>query len=92
MTKELDYLVTEIVQKTTVPELNQVISALKFQLEQKRKEEIQTAKQAFIKAYKEFRRLDPWEECWVGFGDEDGEYWEERDLFSMMDEEFLRGE
>ena len=53
---------------------------------------IQKAKQAFINAYKEYRKLVPYEECWVGFGDEDGEYWEERDLFSMMDEEFLRGE
>ena len=92
MTKELDCLITEIVQKTTIPELLQIISALNFQLQQKQKEEIQKAKQAFINAYKEYRKLVPYEECWVGVGDEDGEYWEERDLFSMMDEEFLRGE
>jgi hypothetical protein len=92
MTKELDCLITEIVQKATTAELNQIISALNFQLQQKQEEEIQKAKQAFINAYKEFRKLVPYEECWVGFGDEDGEYWEERDLFSMMDEEFLRGE
>ena len=92
MTKELDCLITEIVQKTTIPELLQIISALNFQLQQKQEEEIQKTKQAFINAYKEYRKLVPYEECWVGFGDEDGEYWEERDLFSMMDEEFLRGE
>lgn len=92
MTKELNSLVTEIVQKTTIPELVQIVSALNFQLQQKQEEEIQKAKQTFINAYKEFRKLVPYEECWVGFGDEDGEYWEERDLFSMMDEEFLRGE
>jgi hypothetical protein len=92
MTKELDCLITEIVQKTTIPELNQVISALKFQLEQKQKEEIQTAKQAFIKAYKEFRRLDPWEECYVDIYDDFGDFLVQEDLFDRMDEEFLRGE
>ena len=35
MTKELDCLVTKIVQETTIPELNQIISALKFQIERK---------------------------------------------------------
>lgn len=92
MTKEFDCLITEIVQKTTISELNQIVSALKLKLAQRQEAEIQKAKQAFINAYKEFRKLAPYEECWVGFGDEDGEYWEERNLFDMMDEQFLRGE
>jgi hypothetical protein len=92
MTKELDYIVTEIVQKTTIPELDQIVSALKLKLAQKQEAEIEKAKQTFIKAYAEFRKLAPYEEWWVGFGDEDGEYWEERNLFDLMDEQFLRGE
>ena len=92
MTKELDCLVTEIVQKTTIPELNQIISALKFQFERKQEKEIEKAKQAFINAYKEFRKLAPYIDCYVDIYDEDGEFWEQKDLFEMMDEEFLRGE
>lgn len=92
MTKELDCLVTEIVQKTTIPELVQIISALDFQLKQRQEKEIQKAKQTFINAYKEFRNLDPFRECYVDIYDEDGEFWEQKDLFEMMDEEFLRGE
>lgn len=92
MTKELDCLVTKIVQETTIPELNQIISALKFQLERKQEKEIEKAKQTFINAYKEFRKLAPFKDCYVDIYDEDGEFWEQKDLFEMMDEEFLRGE
>ena len=92
MTKELDCLVTKIVQETTIPELNQIISALKFQLERKQEKEIEKAKLAFLKAYKEFRKLAPYEEWYIDICDDDGEFWEQRDLFEMMDEEFLRGE
>ena len=92
MTKELDCLVTEIVQKTTIPELNQIISALKFQLERKQEAEIEKAKQTFINAYKEFRKLAPYEDCFVDIYDENGEFVGEEDLFDLMDEKFLRGE
>lgn len=92
MTKELDCLITKIVQETTFSELNQVISALKIQLDQRQAREIEKAKQAFIKAYKEFRKLAPYVDCYVDIYDEDGEFWEQKDLFEMMDEEFLRGE
>ena len=93
MTKELDCLVTEIVQKTTTAELNQLISALNLQLEQREEKKIQKAKQAFINAYKKFRKLAPWEDCYISFQYEDEEFcWEERDLFELMDEAFLRGE
>lgn len=92
MTKELDYLVTKIVQDTTIPELNQIISTLKFQLERKQEAEIQKAKRTFINAYKEFRKLAPYEDCYVDIYDDNGEFWEEQDLFDLMDEKFLRGE
>lgn len=92
MTKELDCLVTEIVQKTTIPELNQIISALKFQLEQKQAREVEKAKQAFINAYKEFRKLAPYEEYHIDIYDDFGDFLIQEDLFDKMDEEFLRGE
>lgn len=91
MTKEFDCLVTKIVQETTIPELNQIISVLKFQLEQKQKEEIQKAKQAFINAYKDFRKLAPYEEWYVDIYDDFGEFLIQEDLFDRMDVEFLRG-
>ena len=92
MTKQLDYLVTEIIQKTTTSELHQVISALNLQLRQREEREIQIAKQAFIKAYAEFRKLAPYEECYIDIYDNDGEFWDKMELFDMMDEKFLRGE
>lgn len=92
MTKELDCLITKIVQETTIPELLQIISALNFQLQQKQEKEIQKAKQAFINAYTEYRKLDPYKSCYVDIYDDDGEFWEQKDLFEVMDEEFLRGE
>lgn len=92
MTKQLDYLVTEIIQKTTTSELHQVISALNLQLQQREEREIQIAKQAFIKAYTEFRKLAPYEECYIDIYDNDGELWDQVELFDMMDEKFLRGE
>ena len=91
MTKELDCLVTKIVQETTIPELHQVISALKFQLEQ-RAREVEKAKQAFIKAYKEFRKLAPYEEYHIDIYNGFGDFLIQEDLFNKMDEEFLRGE
>jgi hypothetical protein len=92
MTKELDCLITEIVQKATTAELNQIISAFNFQLQQREEKEIQKAKQAFIKAYTEFRQLAPYDECYIDIYDNDGEFWDQRELFDMMDEKFLRGE
>lgn len=92
MTKELDCLVTKIVQETTIPELLQIVSALNFQLQQKQEKEIQKAKQAFINAYKEFRKLAPYEEHYVDIYDDFGEFLIQEDLFDRMDEEFLRGE
>lgn len=92
MTKEFDCLVTKIVQETTISELNQIISALKLKLAQRQEAEIQKAKQTFINAYKEFRKLTPYGECYIDLYDEDGEFLEQRDLFDLMDEKFLRGE
>jgi hypothetical protein len=92
MTKELDCLVTEIVQKTTTAELNQIVSALKLKLAQRQEAEIEKAKQTFIKAYAEFRKLAPYVDHYIDIYDENGEFWEQKDLFEMMDEEFLRGE
>ena len=92
MTKELDCLIAKIAQETTIPELLQIISALNFQLQQKQEKEIQKAKQTFINAYTEYRKLDPYKARYIDIYDEDGEFWEQKDLFEMMDEEFLRGE
>lgn len=92
MTKEFDCLVTKIVQETTISELNQIISALKLKLAQRQEAEIQKAKQTFINAYKEFRKLSPYEDCYVDIYDDNGEFWEEQDLFDLMDKKFLRGE
>ena len=92
MTKQLDYLVTEIIQKTTILELVQIISTLNFQLQQKQEKEIQKAKQVFINAYKEFRKLAPYEEHYVDIYDDFGEFLIQEDLFDRMDAEFLRGE
>ena len=92
MTKELDCLITKIVQETTISELNQVISALKIQLEQKQAREIEKARQTFLKAYKEFRKLAPYVDCYVDIYDDHGDFLMQKDLFEIMDEEFLRGE
>lgn len=92
MTKELECLVTDIAQEATIHELNQIISALKFQLERKQEAEIQKAKQTFINAYKEFRKLAPDEEHYVDICDDFGEFLIQEELFGVMDEEFLRGE
>ena len=92
MTKELNHLVTKIAQEATISELNQVISVLKFEVEQRQEEEIQKAKQDFIKAYKEFRKLAPNEEYYIDICDDFGDFLIQEDLFDRMDEEFLRGE
>lgn len=92
MTKELECLVTDIAQEATVPELNQIISALKFQLERKQEAEIQKAKQTFINAYKEFRKLALHEEHYVDIYDEFGDFLIQKELFDVMDDEFLGGE
>ena len=92
MTKELECLVTDIAQEATISELNQIISALKFQLEQKQAKEIEKAKQTFINAYKEFRKFAPYEEHYVDIYDDFGEFLIQEELFGVMDEEFLRGE
>ena len=89
MTKELDCLVTKIVQETTIPELLQIISALNFQLQQKQEKEIQKAKQAFINAYKEYRMLDSYESCYVDIYDDNGEFYSQEDLLKLMDEKFF---
>lgn len=92
MTKELNHLVTKIAQEATIPELNQVISVLKFELEQRQEEEIQKAKQDFIKVYKEFRKLAPNEEYYIDIYDEFGDFLIQKNFFDIMDDEFLRGE
>lgn len=92
MTKELDYLITKVVQETTISELNQIVSALKLKLAQRQEAEIEKAKQAFVKAYAELRKLAPFEDCYIDIYNENGELLTQEDLFGLMDEEFLRGE
>ena len=50
-----------------------------------RDEEIEKAKKKFIEAYKEFRQLAPIEHLYVDIEDNEGEFWNEIDLYEYLD-------
>ena len=50
-----------------------------------RDEEIEKAKKKFIEAYKEFRQLAPADCLYVDIKDDEGEFWNEIDLYEYLD-------
>jgi len=75
-----------IVAELTEEESRQLGTMLLKRAENMRAEEEEKAKEEFIKAYRKFRELAPYHSLWVDIKDENGDFWEEIDLYEYMDE------
>lgn len=86
---ERERLVANLTQMHTDEQLEEVVLDLLAVIEKRKKERAERAKFDFIYAYRKFRELAPKEELWATVLRDDDGYPFERNLFRIMDENFL---